>query len=286
MGEEGVDKSGKVGVNRKLVAGIVVVVLVIAGIGAIISLNKNNSDDDIQKMGLLYFDTRDMGDVWHIRIVHIKSIGPMDWLRDDLNESRICYQLSQRQNNYQNNECFYLKDIKTNPSPLGVTWVNLNNTESVEVGDYFIINKTGGSGGKAEPHDKFQILSTITIQTYNNWVYLPPAEFLDMDVVKTSAGWNMTVTWVNETVPGELLMWPNMTDQIEDLSGNVVNVIVGPVNHPYNQVWHDIDNNSFLSIGDVIEIRNTDDELESGYLYRLMSKKYGYMHTMIEMTLN
>lgn len=307
MGEEGGDAGGKTGLSRKLVAGIIVTVVVVAGVGAAIWWDmQNNGGAGSSQSLIFYFDTEYSDAEWRITIVDV-FLSTINYTDPDRTFYETYIPPLKDNNSFAN--------IRDTPSPFGICWHDANNDNLVNIGDYLTVNRSGGSGGKLEAHNSIKI--------WNDYdgspdIYLPPADLLDMDVVKTSTGWNMTVTWVNRTIPEGFMSDYNLTFRVENGSGEYfaggepgcdVNLLpedqwrmrlrfidssirnVSDVNYNYhdrafyNITWFDNDDNQRLSVNDSIEIENYSGLVETGYRFRLICDCYGFIHTIAEWTL-
>jgi hypothetical protein len=217
-------------------------------------------------------------------------------------------------------ETFYVFQIINGSYVRGTQWIDQDSDSILEIGDYLRINKTYGVNGNIDMNGhSIQLRDTGAFKHHPGRIYTPLAEFLEMNVAKTSTGWNMTVTWVNETIPAGFMSGGNVSFRVEDNNGDYfggrpgvdIDLVpkeywrtsLGLINHnsrnlsninhnyyyvqgPYNITWFDNDENYILNTNDSILIENHSDLFENGYKFRLLCNNYGYLHTMIEITLN
>lgn len=309
MGEGDVVTGG--GSKKKVIAIIIVSVLIITSIGTYLLLNDEDQSNDYPDQISLFWDTEYTEAAWLVKVVDIQMVPES---QHSLSLDEIYYGINDL-DTWEHLEEFQLSAINNAPSPFGLKWIDLNNNTFVEIGDYLRINKSGGSGGILNPDTHELILadgSGRLVFYPSGVVNLPPAEFLDMDVVKTTAGWNITVTWVNETVPGHFLevgYVNNISFRLENLSGELfttadpnyagnpgyvfgLNFIddnfTGDWNWNdmgfYNITWYDNDRNGGLSVNDTLVIYDYENNIESGFKLRLICSKYGWVHTIYEVT--
>ncbi len=320
MNEGEVGKVEKIGGSRKkLIVGIVVAVMVVAGVGIFSLLSKENNSlpDPI----FIYWDTENAENAWLVKVVDIRK--DSDTQQDAYLDEIGLVLINQSSGIGINIGLF--SEISNSPSPYGIMWIDVNNNSRVEIGDYLRVNKSGGSSGKIDPDNYYLGLNPSgIIMIYPSLkVYLPPADFLNMSVEKTSDGWNMTVTWVNESVPEWIL---NQTSfRLENESGEFFaiyekNEIVGEwyttawlggiyykyeyeeyyVGNAlvvsewgahrdmgyYNITWYDYDNDHKVSVNDSIIIDDNKGLVESGFKFKLTHRGYyGAVHVMEEIIL-
>lgn len=209
MGEGDVGKAGTS--KTKLIAGIIVAVVVIAGLGAAIWLNLPDGGEVNSVLFLnLYFDTEYSDNQWIITIVNITTNTGKYYADPNVTLYRTINATDFMQ------DTDYISSIKDATSSFGMNWHDVENDNLLKVGDYLTINKNGGGDGMLDTNGYIEI---ITIYSFHSIIHLPPAEFLDMDIQKTSNGWNLTVTWVNETIPERFLEGWRVGFRIENESG-------------------------------------------------------------------
>ena len=190
------EEVGKVGSRKKLIAGIVVAVLLVVSVGTYLTFNKEDNSSYPNQI-YLYWDTEYRESAWHIKMVEIKKI-PEDQL--DIHISELQLILLNKTSHIRIND-FLFTEMNSTITSLGITFEDINSNSIVDIGDYLCINRSGGIDGKIDPNIHELMLSDLgsTILFYpSSIVNLPPDDFLNMNVEKTSEGWNMTVTWVND----------------------------------------------------------------------------------------
>lgn len=306
--------------KKKLIAGIVVAVIVIASVGTFLFLT-NKSNSKYPSTIYVYWNTVSTESVWLVKVMEIKKIPET---QQDVHPSELGLVLVNQSSGIGINIGLF-SEISNSPSPYGIMWVDVNNNSRVNIGDYLCINKSGGSSGKIDLDNYFLGLepSGRIVPYPSIKIYLPPADFLDMSVEKTLDGWNMTVTWVNESVPEWIF---NTTSfRLENETGEFFttyekNEIVGEwfttmglggiyYKYEYNEwyigdaqyvsewgtyrdtgyyniTWYDYDNDHKVSVNDSIIIDNDRGLVESGYKFKLTNMGYyGAVHVMEEIIL-
>lgn len=258
-----------------------VVIAVVISLGLVgfyfIQSNNDNGEGDVSEV-TLYFDTQYSNTGWTVTIVNISS--NTGYYSADPATTKYLTGTNSTQG-YIYDEGFF-SNISSSKSKLGIQWIDVDNDNLLKVGDYLKVDIDGGTEGKLSANHEIQFL---TAYSYSPSVWLTPDSLMELAVESYDNGWNITIINLNDTIPDDYLMWSKMFDQIEDDLGNIIDVTYGETNIPYNRTWIDTDNNSFLSVGDVINIDKTDDTLKPGYTYRLISKIYGYHHTYDDIVL-
>ena len=311
------EEVGKVGGNRKkLIAGIVVAVLLAASIGAYLIFSKEGGSNYPYTIDL-FWNTEYTENAWLVKVVDINKI-PENQLDIHIGELQLILlnKTSRIPINY-----FLFTEMNSTTTTLGITFEDINGNSIVDIGDYLCIDRSGGSDGMIDPNMHELMLSDLgsTIHFYpSSVINLPPANFLDMDMQKTSDGWNMTVTWVNGAIPEGVMSDYNLTFRVENGSGEYfaggepgcdVSLLpeeywrmrlslidssirnVSDVNYNYhdrdfyNITWFDNDENQQLSVNDTIKIDNYSGLVETGYRFRLICGFYGFMHSINESVL-
>ncbi len=303
MNEEGV---GNIGGRKKVIAIAIVLVLAVTSAGTYLLYKNEAADGTPASLIIVYFDSISTENEWIITIVDIShNLRDDDLLAQNLDESKLNYSVECGPNfDGWPEDRNYLSEIIIFPSPYGVRWIN-QNSSMIEVGDYFVINKSGGVRGQIKAHDVFRFNPTgrNSVTMMGVYLYLPPAEFLDMDVVKTATGWNMTVTWVNETVLAGFMSGGNVSFRVESDDGTFYgvhkygwSVAIGAARSDYvspdttydahimtyyNINWFDCDMNRQLSVNDTIMIDNFSGN-EDTLRFRMFCNKYGWGHEILE----
>lgn len=301
MVEEEVNKVGKTGLNKKVIAGVVVAVVVVAGVGGVVWWKiKGGQGAGSQSTWFCYADAVNYQDRWEIKILDISKNSEGRTTRYEFVTSDGKYEPL-----YEPDKWFSILDIRFNASLFGITWLDNNNDTLLDSQDVFVINKSGGIRGIPRPHDKFTIWDTKTEQN-PCIIYLPPADFLNMNVEEISDGWNMTVTYVNETIPEAFTEGWRLGFRVENESGVFYGIqkigwsvpldMIGSTyvaepgtydahNMTYFQInWFDKDGNEKLSVNDTFLIDNflsTDEKLS----FRLFCNQYGWGHVIFEVML-
>ena len=303
MGEDDVGEGGKVGMSRKLIAGIIVAVVVAAGIGVVLWQLKDGDNSTTFSVDL-YWDYVDYADALHLTVIDIQ--GP-ERLIDTLSMYGIEIQVFNLTTNLRI-ENIYTSQIINGSKVHGMQWIDQDSDSILEIGDYLRINKTYGVNGNIDMNDHFIGLGPVDglFNHYPERIYTPPAEFLDMDVVKTSAGWNMTVTWVNETIPDGFIEGGHIGFRIENeseafygiqkfgwavpLDSIESNFVAEPGtynghNMTYYYIdWFDNNMDKKLTVNDTIVITEFS-ESEETLNFKLSNSQYGWEHVIFEVTL-
>ncbi|MEW5937403.1 MAG: hypothetical protein AB1665_06270 [Candidatus Thermoplasmatota archaeon] len=324
MTEKGVDKTTGSRTDRaqggrmKLLAGILVVVMVVAGAGALLWYKTERYSSYPHQIDV-YLDTVYTESAWLIKVVSIKKHPES---QPDIDERSIEYRLLDKPGSDIERQKF--SEIKHAPSAYGILWEDADNNGLVDVGDYLQISKEGGSLGRVNEVDNTIYFYDVIIVFYPREIYLPPADFLDMDVQKTPTGWNMTVTWVNEAVPEWVFRTTSF--RLENASGEFfttykdTNIVgewytvmgLGGIYYKYeykerydgnslyvtelgthrdmgyyNMTWYDYDNDYMLSVNDSIIIDNDRHLVKPGFSFKLIHQHhYGAVHVMEEIILS
>jgi hypothetical protein len=296
MGEGDVGRAGSG--RTKWIAITIVLILAAASLGTYLLFeNDDNSTSSYRRY--VYWDTEYTDTAWLVKIVEIQT-GSLP----DINQNEIRLDLVAKPGGLIDGWSFgELNNLTTSN---GVRWVDVNNNGYVEIGDYLQINRSGGSNIIINPdlHDLALYGANADLVFYPSpYIYLPPAEILEMSVEKTSDGWNMTVTWVNETIPEQFMEAWNVSFRLENKSGEFLTSYqndnsfwLGFIRFPlpeynhvdqgfYNITWYDYDENRIISLNDTFIIYNYSGLVEADYTLRLMSNKYGFGHTIIEIVL-
>jgi hypothetical protein len=293
------------GGRKKVIAITIVLTVVIASIGAYVLLTDGGGSTYPNHFEL-FWDTEYTETAWLVKVVDVKNSPP--GYQGLLRPGDLKYGITNKET-WEHLEGFNFVEITNKTSPLGVTWVDVNNNGFVEIGDYLRINRSGGNGGMVNlDRDELVIAETgFSVFIYpSNYVYLPPAEFLDMDVVKTATGWNMTVTWVNETIPEGFMEGWRIGFRLENESeafygiqkfgwavplGNIEsNFVAEPGTYDAHNMtyyyidWFDNNMDNKFSVNDTILIDKSS-EIKDTLNFIFSSSQYGYHHVIFEVTL-
>jgi len=289
------NNEGKGITKMKLLVVSVTVILIIASAGVYTYLKSRPLNSSYRPIEV-YWDITQTPTDWIIKIIHIghddkASPRGIDTSYTIINDTGVAIEVV---------EGGFIYDINESQSPHGLRWVDLNNGRLINVGDYFQVSKSGGSAGKFDPsHDTLIVEEYPYINFNPRKIHLPPTDFLDVNVNKTSTGWNMTVTWVNNDVPEMVRNWTyfRLENESGEFFANVQkNDIVGewvtemsltgtyykiePYSGNewgthrnmgfYNITWYDYDNDHRISVNDSIIIDNNRGLIKSGFTFKFV----------------